>query len=370
MNRPTAPRASAPALTGTGLAAAVALALAILALAACGDGGAPADDAAGAAAAAAAAEQLSDAQVAVRRLTRALEDKPGDPDLLAERGAMYYENGVYDRAIADFEASIRSDSTRPEVWHLLADAQLDGLRSREGLNTMIFASARFDGRMATQLKLAEFQYILRDYDNALVTLDRAAQLDAGEGEVFFMLGQVFRERGDTARAINAYQRATELDADLLDAWLQLGGLHDALGNPIAERYYNTAVAVARDDATPYRMRADYYARNDRLAEAVGGYDEAIARDAREAEFFYNSALVLMDMDSLARATAQLDRAIALRPTFAQAHFYRGVAAELAGDFGGAATRYQQALNLRPGLTVAEEALSRVRRLGGGEADPG
>ena len=296
------------------------------------------------------------AEQAMAELNTALAASPGDADLLAQRGELFYENQIYDRAIADLKASIQADSTRAAVWHLLADAQLDGLRSRDALSTMIFASSQFPERMGTLLKLAEYQYILRKYEDALATLDRAARLDQNEGEVYFMLGQVFSEAGDTVRAINAYQRATELKPDLLDSWLSLGALYEARGDAIAERYYNTATAIDRTNALPFRMRADYYTRQDRLEEAVAAYDEVIVLDPRMAEAFYNSGLVLMDMDSLDRAIGQLDRAIAIRPGYAEAHYFRGLASELQGNLSDARRRYQQALNIQPGYELAQQSL--------------
>ena len=333
-------------------------ALLLLTLGACGSDGSSSPSEASSAYAKT-GEAPTAAEEAMAELDAALLADPGNAELLARRGALFYENGVHDRAIADLQAAVQADSSRAEVWHLLADAQLDGLRSRDALRTMIFASSRFPERMGTLLKLAEFQYIVRKYDDALATLDRAARLDKNEGEVFFMIGQVLTESGDTVRAINSYQRATELKPELLDAWLSLGALYEARGNPIAERYFTTATAIDRDNALPYRMRADYYTRQDRLADAVAAYDEAIARDPRMAEAFFNSGLVLLDMDSLERAAGQLDRAIAIRPAYAEAHYFRGLASELQGNLTDARNRYQQALNIAPSYAPAQASLDKL-----------
>ena len=347
-------RTPRPSTTPLPLLTVLVLACAALLVSACGDDEGRTDDST-----AVAKTAESPAEARLRELNEALDNQPGDADLLRERGELYLDNEVYDLAIADLQASLRADSARWETWHRLADAQLDGARSRDALNTMIFAGSRFRDRVGTLLKLAEFQYILQRYDDALATLDRAAQLDANEAEVFFMIGQVLREQADTARAINAYQRATELDAELLDAWLALGLLHEGLGNAIAERYFTTATNVARERAQPYRMRADYYVRQGRLAEALAGYDEAIARDPRLAEAFFNSALVLLDLDSVGRAREQLDRALAVRPMYPEALYFRGQALELQGDLDGARASYQQARNLAPSYDEPAAALGRL-----------
>jgi len=303
---------------------------------------------------------MTQEQVAVAQLTEALANDPDNAELYAERGAMYLENGVYDRAINDLTRSLRRDSSRVAVWHLLADAQMDNLRSRDALNTMIYASSRFKERVPTLLKLAEFQFIVQQYDNSLATLDRAVQVDPNEGEIFFMIGQVLSEKGDTARAINSYQKATELNPDILDSWLSLGMLFEARGNSIAERYYKTATAIDRSAAIPYRMLADYYSRQSRLPEAIAQYDEAIIRNPQFDEAFYNSGLVYLDMDSLVKAKQQFDRAVEVNPNYVEARFYQGVALELQGNVVGARQAYQQALNLAPSFSNAQQALERLQ----------
>jgi len=305
-------------------------------------------------------EAMTQEQIAVAQLTQALADDPDNAELYAERGAIYMENGVYDRAIQDFKRSIERDSSRAAVWHLLADAQMDNLRSREALNTMIFAGSQFKDRIPTLLKLAEFQYIVQKHDDALGTLDRAVKVNPNEGEVFFMIGEVLRETGDTVRAINSYQRATELNPDILDAWLALGTLFEARGNSIAERYFKTATAIDREAAIPYRMLADYYSRQNRLPEAIEQYDEAILRDPQYDEAFYNSGLVFLDMDSTAKAKEQFDRAVEVNPTYIEARFYQGVALELQGNVQGARQAYQQALNMAPSFSNAKQALERLQ----------
>ncbi len=305
-------------------------------------------------------EEMTPEQVAVAQLTKALAEDPDNAEIYAERGAIYLENGVYDRAIVDFKRSLERDSSKAPVWHLLADAQMDNLRSREALNTMIYASSRFKERIPTLLKLAEFQFIVHQHDDALATLDRAVKVDPNEGEVFFMIGEVLKEKGDTARAINSYQRATELNSDILDAWLALGMLFETRGNSIAERYFKTATAIDRKAAIPYRMLADYYSRQNRLKEAIAQYDEAISRDPQYEEAFYNSGLVYLDMDSLSKAKEQFDRAVKVKPTYVEARFYQGVALELQGDVQGARQAYQQALNMAPSFTNAQQAIERLQ----------
>lgn len=301
----------------------------------------------------------------LNKLDAALREDPENADLYAQRGEVYYENGLFDKAIKDLRASIQRDSSIPERWHLLADAQIDGLRSREALNTMIYASTRFPERVPTLLKLAEFQQILLQHDDALATLDRALRVDPREGEIFFMIGQVLSETGDTARAMNAYQRATELNPDIVDAWLKLGLMAEGQGQSLAERYFKTATSIANQDALPYRMLGDYYVRNGRLDEAIQTYDEVIRRDPRDAQALYNSGLVWLDKDSISRAYDQFARAVEVRPMYLDARYQLGVALELQGKTEQARGAWQQALNLAP---TYQPAIDAIKRLGKAQAN--
>ena len=306
-------------------------------------------------------ETSAQAQAAIEALSAQLAETPEDASLYARRGQIYADNDVLDLAIADFESSIRYDSNVAEVWHALADAQLDNLRSREALATMIYAGSQFKDRVPTLLKLAEFQLILRRHDDAVATLERAGRADPTEGEVFFMLGQVLEDQDSTATAepIQAYERAVELNPDLLDAWLRIAELYARRGNPIAERYYETATEIDRSNPLPARMLADYYAAQDRLADAVAAYDRAIALDPQYAEALYNSGLVLLDMDSVARAQRQFELATQVAPDYVEARYYLGVALELLGNGPGARRAYEEALRMAPGFKLAEDAIARL-----------
>ena len=302
------------------------------------------------------------ARAAIDALTARIVETPEDAALYAQRGRIYYDNGVLDRATEDFRRSIRYDSMQPDVWHALADAQMDNLRSRDALVTMIYAGSRFKDRMATLLKLAEFQLILRKYDDAIATLERAGKLDPNEGEVFFMLGHVLQDSDSTAtaEAIQAYERAIELNPKLLDAWINIGQLYARRGNKIAERYLRTATEIDRNNPLPFRILADYYSSRGELAKAVETYDRAIALDPQYADALYNSGLVLLDMDSVSRARRQFELAIQMQPDYVQAHHYLGVALELQGDVAGARRAYETTLTMVPDYKPAIDALARLQ----------
>jgi tetratricopeptide (TPR) repeat protein len=287
--------------------------------------------------------------------------EPDNAEWWAARGELYYENEGYDEAIRDLEQAIAIDSSRAEYYHLLADVYLDYFRSRNALRTMEKAAERFPRRIPTLLKLSEFQLILQQHEASMRTLDRILRIDPQNAEAFFMFGLNFKESGDTARAINSFQKAAEIEPELIDAWINLGQLHAALGHAIAGRYFDSALEIQPGNVAVMHAKADYLSDQDRLEEAIEVYREIIAINPRYAEAHYNAGLLYMELDSVAAARRQFDLALKISPLHIRAYYFRGLAAEMLGRGSEALADYQQALRLAPDYELAREGLERLRK---------
>ncbi|NNE30428.1 MAG: tetratricopeptide repeat protein, partial [Saprospiraceae bacterium] len=182
-------------------------------------------------------EALKTGDATLDSLNQLVLENPDNPGLYFLRAKKYHELEGYDQAISDLRQAISRDSNNTSYFHLLADVYLDNYNSRMAINTMHNAVQRFPERIPTLLKLSEFQLILKQYEESMKTADEVLKIDPQEAEGYMMLGMNFRELGDTARAINSFQSATEINADLIDAWILLGNLFAEKGNPIAERYF-------------------------------------------------------------------------------------------------------------------------------------
>ena len=80
---------------------------------------------------------------------------------------------------------------------------MDFRQSKLGLMTMMRAGAMYPERTATQLKLAETQYILLQYDYAVSTLNKILKYEPLNAEAYFMLGMVFNEHDEDKKKANA-----------------------------------------------------------------------------------------------------------------------------------------------------------------------
>ncbi len=299
---------------------------------------------------------------AIDALTAKILEEPLEADLYAQRGALWYENEGYDQAIDDLRKAISLDSSQAMYQHLLADVFLDYFQSRKALETMERAARQFPEQIPTLLKLSEFQLILKQYEASLRTIDRILRVDPNEPEAYFMMGMNFKETGDTARAINSFQEAVELDPRLIDGWIFLGQLQAAVGNAIAERYFDTALELRPEYIPAIHAKADYLREQDRLPEAISTYARITPIDPQYADAYFNSGLLYMELDSVEAAYRQFDMCLQVEPTHVRAYFFRGLAAEMMDRQASARADYEQALRLAPDYEEARSALRQLQAL--------
>ncbi len=304
---------------------------------------------------------ISTGNPTIDALTKKIIETPDDPTLYAQRGEVYYEAGAYDEAILDLTEALKIDSTNAAYFHLIADAYLDSNNSLHALRTMEYTAKLHPERIPSLLKLSEFQMILKRNNESLKTVDRILKIDPQNAEAYFMMGNNFKDLGKSELAINSYQKAVDNDPDILDAWINLGQLFEELKNPIALRYFDTAIRVGPGSVSAISAKANYLWGLKKYNEAIALYKKAGKIDAQDAGTHYNIGLVYLDMDSIPQAHQFFDLTLKTDPTHIMGYYYRGVASELLGKVESAKNDYQQALNFSPNFTRAKDALNKLNK---------
>ncbi|MCB0687684.1 MAG: tetratricopeptide repeat protein [Saprospiraceae bacterium] len=295
----------------------------------------------------------------ITQLNSLIAAQPDQGDLWFQRGALYYDLDKYDEAIRDLKNAIELNPSDIQAWHLLADAQLDNLQSREALETMETAAEKFSGRIATLLKLSEFQLILKRYGEAFNTIQRIQELDPQNADAFFMKGMVFKESGDTSQAISQFQASTKENPNMIDAWINLGQLLAARHDPDAIRYYDGGLAVAPDNDLLLHAKAQFLAGENKIEEAKQVYQRMMEITPYASEPYYDLGLLYLDQDSIEQAVNHFDLSIKIDPMFSRAYFYRGLTKEMMGNPSAAQSDYEQTLQIDPEDKDAAQALKRL-----------
>jgi len=274
---------------------------------------------------------------------------------LMQRAEQYVRVGEYERAITDYSAVLKVDSLRPEVYHSLADAQMDYYKSRAALETMLDASERFPTDLHTQIKLSEYQYILKQYDESLKTIDEILVQDPEYAEAFFMYGMIYIEKDNADAAIKSFQRATEIDSDHADSWMMLGNLYSDQKDDLALRCYDNVVAINPESVEALHNKAFYYQNTERIAQAKELYRTINEQNPQYTDAYFNTGILYLEQDSLEQALQHFEIATKTDPQYAMGYYYKGVTYEKMGDPRTALSMYNQALQFRPDFVRAKEA---------------
>lgn len=288
-----------------------------------------------------------------QKLTEMIADNPVNDAYRYQRAQMLYEAGKYDEAIEDMRVAILRDSMNVNYYHLLADIFLDGNNSSKSLLTMKKAGALFPDSVTTQLKLAETQYILKQYGEAILTLNEITRKQPQNAEAYFMLGLVFREMKDEGRAINAFQAATEFDSKLVDAWILLGNIFEGRKEKIAERYYRTAIAVDPEGVAAHHNLAFYLQNNGNVPEALEIYKQINLFAPRYGDAYLNAGALYLETKQNDLALEQFEILNSIDPKDAKAHYYKALAYKAMGDLAKMKVSAQNAVNLNPNFEEAK-----------------
>jgi len=296
---------------------------------------------------------------ALSDLNELIREDPKNPELLFQRAELYYQHAAYDEALDDLGAAQKIDSIKPEYYHLIADVYMDYFKSHYALKTMEKVVFLHPKRIPSLLKLAEFQYILKKYENSVYTCNEVLAVDRTEPEAFFMLGMNFRAMGDVERAKNSFQTAVEFDPQLIDAWLLLGTIYEAEKDPKALTYYESAVLMDPESVEALHAKAYYLQNHGNIPEAISIYRKINELDPQYTDAYMNTGLLFMEMDSVKKAKEYFNLFVKKDLTNPVGYYYRGVSFEVSGDVKNARMDYEQALRLDPGFEEAKKALEEL-----------
>jgi predicted CXXCH cytochrome family protein len=171
-----------------------------------------------------------------------------------------------------------------------------------------------------------------------------------------LLGAAARPAFDAAlEEYLARQRSVE---DRPDAWLNLGVLHEDLGDPkAAEAAYLTALRLD-EDFIPVRFNlATLYNRLGRNDDAERRLREVVDRMPEQGEAWYSLGLLLAEMERYGDAAGSLSRAAALMPGRPRIHYNRALVLQQLGRNPEAEGALREAHRLDAGDVRVIQALA-------------
>ncbi len=188
---------------------------------------------------------------------------------------------------------------------------------------------------------------------------KEARAHAAQARAVFLEGRPADAERFARRALDLAPLDIEANYLLANA-LRVQARHDE-----AAIVYGRVVTIDPKHAGAFNEYGAVLFALNRLTEAEAAIGRAIAINPKDASAFNNLArLYFPDPAKAAWALAQADKAIALKPTMAEAHSNRGTALYLLGRFVEAAESHRRAIALKPNLAEAHNNLGNdLQKLG-------
>jgi tetratricopeptide (TPR) repeat protein len=296
-------------------------------------------------------------------LTERIFKDPKNANLYFQRAQLFYKNGEqggYDYAIEDMKYALSIDSNNIQYHDFLSDCYMDYAQSDLAIATMERAADIAPNDIKTLQKLSEYYLITKQYPKSLEILNRILKQDAQNAGAYFMMGMIAKEQKDTTRAINAFQKSADIDPSSRDAFIELGRLYTAKGNPLALKYLDNALVIDSLDYHAMMAKGYYYQVKNDKDKAIEAYKKILVINPRYGEALFNLGLIYLENDDLVKAKEHFNIVIQEAPNFYKAYYYRGFVSEKEGDKLAALKDYKQSLVFKADYQNALEGVKRVQ----------
>lgn len=285
-----------------------------------------------------------------------LED-PRNADLYIKRCQLYIQLKQFDEAAGDAKRAIKIDSTVASYYISLGDVYFAKNETRQTKEILERTVIKFPESTEALMKLSELYFIIKNYKEAIAHINKALKINENIAKAYYLKGSIYRESGDTSKAISSLETAVEQDNRFTDAYYDLGVIYAARKNPIAFDYYANAL---RSD--PGYVNAQY--AKAKLLQDLGKYDEAILeynnllnKDKNYTQAIYNLGAIYLDVkQDHQKAIEYFNTVIEQNDQWAGAYFARGFSYQKLGNKLNAKEDYKKCLRIDPNFTEATVGL--------------
>ena len=217
-----------------------------------------------------------------------------------------------------------------------------------------------DDHLKQLLLLGREHYQKREFDKAEYLLKQVVQQTDRFADVFDMLGVIAHSQGDFAEAERSFEKAVSLNPNYTEAQLNLMVTYNDLGkyDSAREIYARIRGRAAGGDgpADPFAMGkianmhaeiSQAYQDAGMIAEAVIELERAVALCPTFADLRTRLATLYRDTGHKERAREQLEIVKQHNPNYIQARVLLGVAQLSAGDYDAAIGEFQAVIERDP-----------------------
>ncbi len=295
-------------------------------------------------------------------LNKKILDNPDDASLYNERAKIYLQFKQFEEAINDSKRSIRLDSTNATFYLTEADVFFAANETRNAKDLLEQVVKKFPENTDGLLKLGELYYFVKQYENAFSKINQALKINENLAKAYYLKGNIYKEIGDTAKAISSLETAIEQDNKNAGVFLDLGLIYAAKKNALAFEYYDNAIKLDPSNIEALYAKAKLFQDINQIKDAVLIYNQILKNNSTHIYSIYNLGAIEFGINkNPQKALDYFTKAININPKYAEAYFARGVCYQELNDKNNASADYQMCLQLIPNYEPAIEGLNSLNK---------
>lgn len=291
-------------------------------------------------------------------LNKKILDSPDDASLYNERAKIYLQFKQLEDAINDAKRAIRIDTTNAAFYLTQADIFFAANETRNAKDVLESVVKKFPENTDGLLKLGELYYFVKQYENAFAKINQALKVNENLAKGYYLKGNIYKEIGDTAKAISSLETAIEQDNKNPGIFLDLGLIYAAKKNPLAFEYYDNAISLNPSNSEALYAKAKLFQDINQIKDAVVLYEKILKNEPTHTFTLYNLGAIEFGVNKNPnKAIDYFTNAINSNPKYTQAYFARAVCYQELKDNDNARADYSMCLHLTPNYEPAIDGLN-------------
>ncbi len=174
----------------------------------------------------------------------------------------------------------------------------------------------------------------------------------------YIMGLECFDRGRLEEAIKAFNKATDMDATMVDAHKKKASAYSKLGmmdEAIAS--FRKVVELNPNDAEPCLNLGTLYAKRQMTDDAIQSFERYISLNTNNAKVYYNLGCLYGKKKQTDRAIANYMQAVKINPNYVDAYYNLGTAYNEKGMFDEAIDTFKKLLALNADNNEAQYNLA-------------
>lgn len=304
---------------------------------------------------------LSRDSIALDSLNKLIGENEFSDALYAQRAGLYTEMGKLTKALNDYLQASKIDSTNVNYLIELSDRYLQFGKSGKTREYLLRAKELDAENVHVLYRLANLHFYVKEYKKSISYLNTAKDIDPFFAPIYFTKGLIYKENLDTIKAIAQFQIAVEREPSYYDAYIQLGTLWGLMNNTLAIDYYKNALAILPESYEAAYGLAMSYQLFDKPEKAIDQYNKMLIgnRDKFQHVYFNLGYIEMIFFNEYTTAISYFDSAIYIQSNYAEAYSNKAYCLEQLNNNVAATECYKKALDITPGMPIAESGLQRM-----------